>query len=651
MTSTAALVADYTARFAAGHLDEHSIGSGLGIWLLLALLAPAVEGDDRSRLEAVLGTDAEDAARRAAELLADPHPAVSAAVALWDRPEAMTEAFDRWATTLPPGLDRGPMPTQAEADAWAERHTLGMIPSFPLAVDARTLVVLASALAADVTWSWPFETTIAEELGGELGSTIGVALQAHRAHVQLIADTDAVGLVAVHAADAASGLRVISVIGPPEAPPDLVHPAAHQVAALLGGDPSRARAVDLFELPLGDGHAWTLDEHEGDAADGPANRQTVATVLAAWSARSDHDLADAPGMAAVERTLLGFADGDSNVFESRQSAFAEYTRKGFRAAAVTALGVRRAAFHGEQRVRYRRAEVRFNRPYAVVAVALDQQTEPEAPYRALPLGRPAWAGVPVFSAWVGRVEDTPVDDPRRLEAQLRRRRGRSAPPPMNAAAPAGPSPSSTRRTRAEPITTPSASAQTSTACSGDDTPTPTSTGLSVTALSRRAITSELAASGVALAGDTRAARRRRRSRGPGRTRAAVARRARSARPAAPSRPRRRRPLRAQGPTSSRGRSGRMAAATPLAARFSAKRCRPDAEGDVVVGHDRQRDAGVDPGQLVEDAVGGGAGLERLLAGRLDDRAVHDRVAERDADLDGVGPGIGDGPHDLGPVGA
>ena len=45
----------------------------------------------------------------------------------------------------------------------------------------------------------------------------------------------------------------------------------------------------------------------------------------------------------------------------------------------------------------------------------------------------------------------------------------------------------------------------------------------------------------------------------------------------------------------------MAALTPLAASELAKRSSPDAEGDVVVRHDRQGDAGVDRGQLVEDA--------------------------------------------------
>ena len=409
MATTADLVADYTARFSARHLDEHSIGSGLGVWLLLALLAPATEGEERRRLEAALGTDAEDAGRRATELLADPHPAVLAAVALWDRPEAMTSAFDQWQASLSALVERGPMPSQAEADAWADRHTLGMIPTFPVQIDSRTLIVLASALASDVTWTWPFAATPAEDLGGPFGASVDTALRAPDEHLQQIVDTDAAGLVAVHAAESASGLRVISVIGAPDVSPAVVHSAAHQVTALLGGVPGSARTVDLFDLPLGEGHAWTLTEDEIIGSGGKDRVQSVTSVLPAWSARSQHDLAGTSGRRQVERSFLAFTHGGSNRFDARQSAFAEYTRRGFRAAAVTGVATA-MSICVEREVRRRRAEVRFDRPYAVVAVALDQRADPDRPYLTAPLGLAHWAGVPVFSAWVAEAREVPDDE-------------------------------------------------------------------------------------------------------------------------------------------------------------------------------------------------------------------------------------------------
>ena len=42
-------------------------------------------------------------------------------------------------------------------------------------------------------------------------------------------------------------------------------------------------------------------------------------------------------------------------------------------------------------------------------------------------------------------------------------------------------------------------------------------------------------------------------------------------------------------------------------------------------------------------------VERPLRRLLDGRAVHHRVGERDADLDGVGAGGGDRAHDVEPV--
>ena len=55
------------------------------------------------------------------------------------------------------------MPTQAEADAWAERETLGLIRNLPLKIDHLTRIVLASALATRVSWEVPFEVVPAAD--------------------------------------------------------------------------------------------------------------------------------------------------------------------------------------------------------------------------------------------------------------------------------------------------------------------------------------------------------------------------------------------------------------------------------------------------------------------------------------------------------
>jgi hypothetical protein len=386
------MVSAYAAQFNPSLLGRHAVASPLGSWLLLALFGPATEGAARRDLEAVLGTTVDDAAARARTLLSEPHPAVSAVAAVWDR--KLGPAFDEWAQSLPDVVERGPIPNQAQADAWARARTNGMIDEFPLQIDQLTRLVLASALAADITWATPLGTT--DDLGGEFGSAISRALTLDFG-TQLIAETDAAGLVAVAAPRASSALDVLSVIGAPDVTPADVDSAAHQVAAMLRGDRRAAREVPVEELA--DGHAWTVTDRREHRAGGQAVQAEWRSHLPAWSAKSDHDLDNAPGVASVFDALTGFArQEDLPVnFSAKQAAIASYSRTGFKAAAVTAVGVRAAGMPSFHEVLVRRVELRFNRPYAVLACAARDD------------GPSAWRGVPVFSAWITEPEETAAE--------------------------------------------------------------------------------------------------------------------------------------------------------------------------------------------------------------------------------------------------
>ncbi len=140
-------VTRYAVRF---HQDtaEGEIASPLGVWLLMALLAPAVTGVSRRELERVLGMDANTACAAAGQLLADPHPEVLAA----------------WVNGLPEPVERGDIPAQQQGDAWAERHTAGLITSVPT-FEPLTELILASAIASRVDWWEPYEVVPAGELG------------------------------------------------------------------------------------------------------------------------------------------------------------------------------------------------------------------------------------------------------------------------------------------------------------------------------------------------------------------------------------------------------------------------------------------------------------------------------------------------------
>ena len=323
--STRELIAQYGGRFDPLVLTEHAVASPAGLWLLLALVAPAARGGAAEELRAVLGADAEVVAARAAELLSNPHPAVAAAAAVWDR--QLGPSFEEWAKDLPRAVERGPVPSKAEADAWARERTQGMIEEFPIEIDQLTRLILASALATDISWVQPLA-----EVDGLLTFGDGI---------QLVAETEAAGLVAVAAPPSSSALDVFSVIAADDVPPDRVLAAAYEVAAMLAGDESPARRIPIEELT--DGHAWTVSERH-ERRSGADVQEEWQSYLPAWSAKSDHDLSGAPGMAEVFETLSGFARPEDQPvsFEARQAAVASYTRTGFKAAAVTAVGMRAA---------------------------------------------------------------------------------------------------------------------------------------------------------------------------------------------------------------------------------------------------------------------------------------------------------------------
>ena len=406
-------VVGYARRVGPAVLEQHpgaSVSSPLGVWLLLAACAGAAEGPDLASLEEALGCSGPEAGRLLAEFVAEPPPALKAAIAVWVRARDATEALAGWTRGLPAAVQSGFMPTQTEADAWAERETMGLIRSFPVQIDELTRVVLASALATRVSWEVPFEVAGASSrLGadspwrGKVKRVLwdGLGRGGERA---LIARTAAAGLVAVHCAVAREELTVVSVSADPGVEREAVLSAALEVAsaAVASGDDWRALACSLYDLPLGSGHSWEISEEQVPTyIKEPPLQRMAGAALPAWSVRSDLDLTASPSFAtgpAFEtlRRLIGPGPGDE--CDAAQTAVASFTRYGFEAAAVTAIGIRAAAARIPiQRTMQRSAVLRFDHPYAAVAIA----GRPAASGGAGSPGQPsAFAGLPQFSAWV-----------------------------------------------------------------------------------------------------------------------------------------------------------------------------------------------------------------------------------------------------------
>lgn len=374
--------------------DRHHVASPLGAWLLLALCGPAATGTTRDELTAVLGVDVGAAADTATALLNKGHPAVRSATGLWHRPVGDPAALDRWKAGLPADTETGDVPGQAVLDAWAARHTLGLIERFPLQLAPDTVLVLANALATRVSWQSPFEVVPVAALGPDSAwaGQVATALRTpvHRGHRQFVAVTERAGDVAVHLGAARDGLLVTSVAASPDVPAADVLAAAYELAyASATGGTVRRRS--LFDLPLGDCPLWTITERPTRTKAPDGREESCTAVLPAWSASSRHRL-DAPelGFPSAARALAGLLGLPGYEFAAGQSAVARYHRVGFEAAAVTAVLVALSLpvlRDGVVRV----AELRFGHPYAVVAVAVDESSP--------------WHGVPVFSAWVREIED------------------------------------------------------------------------------------------------------------------------------------------------------------------------------------------------------------------------------------------------------
>ncbi len=379
------LITAYAARMHRAASGHHVL-SPLGAWLLLALVGPGAQGKRRDGLEAVLGIDVDAAAEHARALLADPHPAVSAATACWHRPAVDTPALEAWARSLPGATERGDIPDQAGADAWARRVTDGLIRSFPVQVDAFAVLVLASALATRISWRIPFTLADASDLPSAWGPGVRQVLRSSATHRAFVADTAAAGRVGVHIAGSENGLDVVSVVAEESIPAASVIAAAYEVAL-------DERPLSLYELPLGDGHSWRLTEREGMVANHAGREERSGALLPAWHAETRMDLMREAGLgfgdaAAALIALLPPGDYDAAAI---QSAVAAYSREGFEAAAITVIAVRAVSMHVERPGIIRDLEVRFARPYAVVAVTRGPQPA-------------TWQGLPVFSGWVERAD-------------------------------------------------------------------------------------------------------------------------------------------------------------------------------------------------------------------------------------------------------
>jgi hypothetical protein len=283
-----------------------------------------------------LGCSAAEATAFLHRFVDAPPPALHSALALWVRSANRTSRLVEWSSSLPPGVTRGPIPSQEDADAWADRHTTGLINRLPVEITVRTRLILASALATRVTWQEPLEVEPASE---HLRESSPWAKQVENVLVDyfpeaptMLANTEAAGVVAVHFAVATEDLAVLSVAADPSVERSVVFEAAYEIAQRCREDDLSGARCSLFDLPIGEGHSWEITEDE-DLSWTAAEReeQIYSCVLAAWSVRSQLDLlAGGFGVEPALHALFGLIGpgplGEGS--DAVQSTTASYTATG-----------------------------------------------------------------------------------------------------------------------------------------------------------------------------------------------------------------------------------------------------------------------------------------------------------------------------------
>lgn len=374
------------AREAVG--EGGTVLTAAGVWPALALLADAADGPARRELEQALGIGADSALAQGRHLLTalGELPGVDSALGLWTRRELPLRP--EWLSRLPldtHGTLTGDLDTDLERmNAWAARHTDGMIEKMPLVVDPDTLLVLATALVVRTTWRQPFDPSVtAPRHGPWAGRTLaGLARTGPLSEDIGVTHTPDGPLTTLRVAGA-GGLDVHLLLGAEGATGGQVLHVG--VASLAGTYPATAGEA----LPPGTpGPGLTVETVQS------RHRTPVLRVTAVpFTVDGEHDLlGHAPlfGLGSARNASHGHFPGISAaplaISAARQSATATFGALGFRAAAVTALAAAPGGAPMTPPHRAKLVHARFERPFGFLAV-----------HRA--------SGLVLMAGWVGQPEE------------------------------------------------------------------------------------------------------------------------------------------------------------------------------------------------------------------------------------------------------
>ncbi|MDN3026514.1 serpin family protein [Streptomyces sp. S.PB5] len=348
-----------------------TVFSAAGVWPLLAFLADGAGGAARDELAAAVGMSAGESAAAARELLAgmDRMRGLDSALGLWTR--RTLELRERWEAGLPAGahgvltgdaaVDKGAL------DSWAAKRTGGLVEEMPVLLDRRTEMVLASALTLRTDWlrrfrTWPLWPDAGpwqdRRLTGlyrrsELLDRIGVADTPHGrvTELKVLGDT----AIDVHLLLGEEGMTPGQVLG-----------------AGVGVLERRHPVVPGPLLPYGEvGPGLLVRKVRSVTPDPP----TLHVTTAAFGMRAEHDLLELHRVFGLTTAMNrerphfpGISDQPLAVGSAKQSTVAEFGKLGFRAAAVTAVGVAAGCAAPAFRWVTTRIDAAFDRPFGFLAL-------------------------------------------------------------------------------------------------------------------------------------------------------------------------------------------------------------------------------------------------------------------------------------------
>jgi len=342
-----------TARWIAALPDRATTCSAAGAWPLLAILADAADGAARDELASAVGVDPTSGTQAGLTVLSwlDDTDGLSGALGVWHRDELPIRA--EWESRMPSGVTEkfsgDPVEDQRTLDTWARERTDGLIQRMPVTIDSEILLLLASALTLQTTWTQKFTPR---------GGTSLTRTTRDPAIVRTAEDVTCVRV------DGDNGLDVHLILGVDGAPTGTV--LSRGLEAIAGAVP-----------PVSDPAAATGPGVSVTTVPSTSPGPEVMLTVPPFTVRADHDLLELPevfGLATITDRRRGHLPGISEqplyVGAARQTAVAEFSATGFKAAAVTAVGMRATAM-----VRPMNEAIRINvtldRPFGFLAVHRD----------------------------------------------------------------------------------------------------------------------------------------------------------------------------------------------------------------------------------------------------------------------------------------